>query len=616
MSDTFKQEKHFGDHFIYSYHPDRYGIREMIEEMYGTSVEILQTTSVDFQTREKGTLQDIETDLHKIFYTNIKSSDRFKKVYCRIIRDIFDQFFPDDKVMIYQSFPSIRFQFPGNTCVPPHYDSDSIGKHPVGERNFLLPITKMTGTARLFIESTPGANDAQGVDLEYGQILYFNGNKCMHHNVTNTEDYMRISFDFRVIRLSDYMNYMKQDITLTNPRDPEQTRKPVRMTIGGYYQCMFREDTEDDVLEWYAQKDMVLQTRPCFDNTEPDACLAYFKNGDPFLTEYTETQALEKELAAYIGVSHCAMTPSGTSAIIIALLAGGIQPGDDVIVPNYTMVATANAVRVLGANPVLVDVNPETYTLDLETIRSHRTQRTKAVVHVSLNNRSIGIEEIARYCKQEGLFFIEDSAQSLGCRHNGVHYGTFGDIGCFSLSSPKIITTGQGGFLVTNNTSLYKKIQSLKNFGRQQSGGEVYDSFGLNMKFTDIQAAIGRAQLLKLPERVIRMRTLFDTYYRGIRGLTHIQMLPPRDDEWIPWFVDIECKARSTLISFLSKHNVQTRVTYPSIHSLHTYNQTGEFPASQHISTNGLFLPTHFLITDAQIRYICRLLHVFDLSCA
>jgi perosamine synthetase len=569
--------------------------------------------SQDFQTREKGTLQDIETDLHKTFYKTIKSSDRFKKTYCRIIRDIFHQFFPEDSALIYQSFPSIRFQFVGNTCIPPHYDSGDIGRHPVGERNFLLPITKMTGTARLFIESTPGANDAQGVDLDYGDIFYFNGNKCMHHNVTNQEGYMRISFDFRVIRVCDYMKYMNQDITITNPRDPEKSRKPVRMTIGGYYQCMFREDSESDILQWYDQKDLILQTRPSFDDTEPEACASYFKQGDPFLTEYRETQALESELAGYIGASHCAMTPSGTSAIMIALLACGIQPGDDVIVPNYTMVATANAVRILGANPVLVDVHPSTYTLELETLRRHRTRRTKAVIHVTLNNRSIGIQDIAAYCKQEGLFLIEDAAQSLGCRYQGKHYGTFGDIGCFSLSSPKIITTGQGGFLVTNDAALYQKIHTLKNFGRREGGGEVYPYFGVNMKFTDIQAVIGRAQYKKLPDRVKRMREIFERYFAGTQRLTGIRMLPAHTDEWIPWFIDIECSQRKELGAFLSKHNVQTRITYPSIHSLPVYNVEGEFPHAEHISTNGLFLPTHFLLTNTQIEYICRLLRVFDL---
>lgn len=609
----FAERRRFGDHAVYSYDTSQYHFREFLERTYGTTIDALQATSHDFQTRDVGTLQDIETDLHKRFYTAIKSSPEFKMLYCKLVRDLFDQFFPEDTALIYQSFPSIRFQFVGNTCVPPHFDSDAIGKHPVGERNFLVPLTKMIGTARLFIESTPGANDAQGVDLEYGDLFYFNGNTCMHHNVTNTEDYMRISLDFRVIRVPDYLRYIASSVTTTNPRDPDNSRKPVRMVIGGYYQCMFRDDTLPAIHEWYAQPDMLLQTRPCFGGGEGVACASYFKTGDPFLTEYTETQALERELASFIGVSHCAMTPSGTSAIIVALLASGIQPGDEVIVPDYTMVATANAVRLIGATPVLVDVHPTLYTLELETIERHRTSRTKAVIHVSLNNRSIGLEDIVAYCKREGLILIEDAAQSLGCRKNGVHYGTFGDIGCFSLSSPKIITTGQGGFVVTNNPDTFRSIQMVRNFGRSTPGGEVYNGFGVNMKFTDIQSVIGRVQLASLPARVVRLREIYNRYANMIQGLSSIQIRPPPTDDWIPWFIDIECKHRDRLASYLAKHNVQTRVTYPSIHSLPAYNVPGEFPNASHISTTGLFLPTHFQLTDEQITFICRLLRIFDL---
>lgn len=612
---AFTRVRDIGEHTVYTYDVSRYELREFLERTYGAPIETLQSLSSDFNTRETGTLQDVESDLHKTFYRTIKSSPEFKIIYTRIIRDIFHQFFPDEPALIYQSFPSIRFQFVGNTCVPPHYDSDDIGRHPLGERNFLIPLTKMFRTTRLFIETSPGANDAQGIDLDYGDLFFFNGNRCMHHNVTNQEDYMRISFDFRVITVRDYLRYLGSEITTTNPRDPEKTRKPVRMVIGGYYQCMFRDDTEAAIHEWYTQPDLLLQTRPSFDSAEATACSSYFTSGDPFLTEYTETQALERELAAAIGVSYCAMVPSGTSAIIVALLACGIKPGDDVIVPDYTMVATANAVRLLGARPVLVDVNPSTYTLDLETIRSRRTPCTKAVIHVSLNNRSTGLDEIAAYCKQQGLFLIEDAAQSLGCKRNGVHYGTFGDIGCFSLSSPKIITTGQGGFLVTNNADIFQSIRMLKNFGRLTAGGEVYPGFGVNMKFTDIQAVIGRAQLAKLPERVRRMRTIYEEYANGICRLQTIQILPPPTDDWIPWFVDIQTPRRDDLAAFLAKHNIQTRITYPAIHSLPSHAEQSSFPHAAKISTTGLFLPTHFLLTDVQIRFICRLLRIFDLNC-
>jgi len=278
------------------------------------------------------------------------------------------------------------------------------------------------------------------------------------------------------------------------------------------------------------------------------------------------------------------------------------------------MVASANAVRVLGANPILIDVNPDTYTIDVETIRLYRTSKTRAVIHVSLNNRSSNIEQISEYCKRESLTLIEDAAQSLGCKINGVHYGLFGDVGCFSLSSPKIITTGQGGFLVTNNDDIAKKLRTFKNFGRSEGGSEVYTDFGLNMKFTDIQAVIGIAQLSKLESRVRRMREMFNRYYEKIREMKTIRILPPHSDEWIPWFIDVETKHRDQLALFLKKHMIQTRVTYPSIHTLPVYNNTEKYPNSEHISDYGLFLPTHFLLKDTDIDFICLILHIFDLN--
>ncbi len=612
----FALKREFGNHKIYTYDTNSYDFRSFLKGLYETdTLENLHLSSKEYQQfckKELEKLEDVETDIHKKFYTHIKSQDTYKKMYCSLIRDIYNHFFPEEAYVVYQSFPSIRFQFPNNIAVPPHADSDELGRHPIGEKNFLIPITKMTGTTRLFLESEPGKGDFQGVDLDYGDILFFNGNTCIHYNQSNQEDYMRVSFDFRIVLPKDYKNYiMTAPLTQTNPRDLYKERQPVKMNVGGYYQCMKKDMPLDVILKWYSVKQMILQTRPSFDTAEANACAGYFGNGDPFLTEFKETEKLEKQLAESIGVKHCFMTTSGSTAIVTALLAVGIQPGDEVIVPNYTMIATANAVRLLGAKPVLVDVDPETYTLNIEGILAHKTPKTKAVLHVSLNNRSKAIEFIAEFCRQQKLFLIEDAAQSLGCKWKGKHYGTFGDIGCFSLSSPKIITTGQGGFVVTNNDELAKKIFKIKNFGRASGGVEQYDTFGLNFKFTDIQAVIGQAQLQKLPDRVLRMAEMFDLYYDKLRGIKGLKMIPCPSDEWIPWFIDIFTQKRDELAHFLKQHNVQTRPVYPSIHSTEPYQIQGEFPVCSFVSSHGLFLPSHLLLTDEQIEFICLVIHMF-----
>jgi len=264
---------------------------------------------------------------------------------------------------------------------------------------------------------------------------------------------------------------------------------------------------------------------------------------------------------------------------------------------------------MVGANPIIIDVDPETLTITKETIEQHCTPNTKAVMHVSLNNRSKDIRGITEYCKRKNIKLIEDAAQSLGCFIDNQHYGTFGDIGCFSLSTPKIISTGQGGFLVCNDDALAANIRMIKNFGRKSGGVDIFETFGINFKYTDIQAVIGMEQMKKLPERIHRLREIFDIYYGRIGTLCN--MIPPQTDSWIPWFIDIFVENREELIDFLKKHNIQTRPTYPEINKTPMYYSEETLPISNYISTNGLFLPTHTLLTDTEIHYICDIITVF-----
>jgi perosamine synthetase len=573
----------------------------MLTCLYGVA-DLTTLVSADQSRYPPGELQDVETDLHSAFYAWIKRDPTYREAYQRLIRDVYTQFFPEDPVLFYQSFPSIRFQFPGNKSVPKHCDSDEIGRHPIGERNFLLPLTPMTGTTRLFLESHPGSGVFEGIDLAPGELLVFNGNTCVHYNEVNTESFVRVSFDFRCLRLTDYLRM--DSIASTNPRNTART--PVKMLLGGYYQCMW----SNGATPWLVMPPSILQTRPVFDESEAEAVSAYFRTGDPFLTEFAKTTEFEAALAQRVGVRHCITTPSGTSALLLALLALKVGVGDEVIVPDYTMVATMNVVKVLGATPILVDVDSETYTVSPNAVRAARTPRTKAVIHVSLNNRSTGLLDLVEYCKETELPLLEDAAQSLGCTYEGRAYGTFGCMGCFSLSSPKIITTGQGGFVVTNNDALAWTLRCMKNFGRKSGGEEQYIMFGLNFKVTDLQSVVGLAQLAKLDERIVFLRRLYDRYASHLSSCQHIKLLPPGPPGWIPWFVDIQCEERDRLKDFLAKHGVQTRVTYPVLHT-----SPGNYPNASRIASTGLFLPTHLRLTDAEVDYISLLLLIFDADC-
>ena len=578
----FSHKREFGQHKVMGFDTAKFQIKEYLEKIYET--DNLSQIHVGYE--EFNNVNDIETPLHKKFYKAIKADGEFKTMYCGLIKDIYDHFFPDEPCLIYQSFPSIRLQFPGSLAVQRHCDSDAIGSHPIGERNFLIPVTLMTKTASIYIESEPGKEDFESQDLDYGDLFYFNGNTCVHYNEPNAEDYLRISFDFRVLTHKDYFNYvMKSPIIYTRPRDENTERKPVVITIGGYYQVVFKDEPD---WKWYP-KNTIVQSRPTFEDEEKKAITDYINTGDPFYTEFRETEKLEKYIKEYMNVKHCSMVTSGTAAIICALLACGVEHGDEVIVPAYTMVATMNAVKIVGATPVLIDVSRDTWTITLDEVQKAVTQKTKAVIHVSLNNRDAGIVSIAEWCKSQSIILIEDAAQSVGCRR----YGTVGDVGCFSLSTPKIISTGQGGFTVTNNETIAKKIHMIKNFGRAVGGGEKYDMFGLNFKFTDLQAVIGLAQFKKLPERIERYKKIAAIYNAHI---------PSIQFSAFPWFVDITDEKRDELALFLKNHGIETRVCYPAL---------ADVPNAKFISENGLFLPTHMGLTDDDVVYICNLLKCY-----
>jgi perosamine synthetase len=605
----FQKKNSFGDHTVLTYDTAKFQFLEYFQSLYNTNdLETIHHLNIDQYTKEG--IHDIETELHQKFYNHIKTDNTFQDLYCRFIKEIYRELFPEESVILYQSFPSIRIQFPNNVAVPPHYDSDEIGCHPIGEKNFLLPITEMMGTKRLFLESSPGKADYQGITLDYGDLFYFNGNRCTHYNEKNLEGTIRISLDFRTILLQDYMKYIRSgQITTTNPRDPEKKRVPTKMIVGGYYQMCFRDDSLETMKMWHTQKEFLLQSQPNFNEKEAEACYEYLKGGKNFITEFKKTEELEAMIANYIHVKYCIMTTSGNMAIVLALMALNIGQGDDILVPNYTMIATINSIKMVGANPILVDIDKDTLTISKEIIEQALTPNTKGIMHVSLNNRHKNIQEIQEFCKNRNLLLIEDAAQSLGCFVGGQHFGTFGEIGCFSLSTPKIISTGQGGFLVTNNDALAQKVRMIKNFGRKSGGIDVFETFGINMKYTDIQAVIGIEQMKKLEGRVVRMREIYNLYYTHLHHFC--KMIPPTEDSWIPWFVDIFIEDRDGLMEFLKIHNIQTRTTYPEINKTPMYYSEIDFPISKWISAQGLFLPSHTLLLDSEIVHICNLIQLY-----
>ncbi len=350
---------------------------------------------------------------------------------------------------------------------------------------------------------------------------------------------------------------------------------------------------------------------PSFDEKERDALYAYMEAGG-WVTEFQKTREFEQSIASFTGAKYCSVVSNGTVSLSIALMACGITVGDEVIVPDYTMVATANAVELIGAKAVFTDIEEDSLGMDFESMRTVVSAKTKAVILVSINGRyPRDLEKIIAYCKEKHIYLIEDAAQSLGSCYQGKQLGRFGDIGSFSFSAPKIITTGQGGALITDDKALFERIKKIRDFGREKGGSDHYLVKGWNFKFTDIQAVIGLEQMKKLPDRIIRKKEMGMLYEKGLKDVKGIRLLATNYNETAPWFFDVLCERRSELILYLKEKGIGTREFYPALHAEPAYGYEGHYPITEKVAMQGLWLPSSVSVNDEQINYICHCIKTF-----
>lgn len=358
-------------------------------------------------------------------------------------------------------------------------------------------------------------------------------------------------------------------------------------------------------------KKFINQMEPWYGREEKKAILDYLDSG-AWLMEYKKTEEFEKTICDFTGAKYCSVLPNGTITLILALMALGIKEDDEVIVPDFTMIATPNAVKMTGAEPVLVDIDEDSLCLNPDLVAKAITPRTKAVFHVSINGRAGRLNELKKICQDKNIHLIEDAAQSLGSFFDGKHLGRHGLVGSFSFSVPKIITTGQGGALVTDSKNIYEKIEKLKDFGRVKAGVDKHDQIGWNFKFTDLQAVLGIAQFGKLAKRVKLKKELYGLYQKYLKGVKEVQFISTDLKNVSPWFVDVLVPDPLALQSYLKSKNIGTRVFYPVIHTQPIYKQAkGNFPVSTRITKHGLWLPSSAFLKKGEIKYICDQIRFF-----
>ncbi len=356
--------------------------------------------------------------------------------------------------------------------------------------------------------------------------------------------------------------------------------------------------------------DRINQVEPWIGEEEKKAVAEYLDGGG-WLTEFEKTREFERLIADFVGSKYASVVSNGTVSLSIALMALGINGDDEVIVPDYTQIASANSVILAGAKPVLVDIDISNHCLDLDLVKKAITPRTKAIMFVSLNGRCTDMNKLVDLASKHGLHLIEDAAESLGCRYKGKHLGTFGVIGSFSFSPSKIITTGQGGALVTDDENLYKEISSIKDFGRYQSGVDSYRIMGFNFKYTDLQAVVGIAQMKKLEWRVRRKKEMFALYRHELKDVRQVEFIDTDLEEISPWFIDVLVPEPSVLKKHLGEQGIGSRPFFPPIHSQPPYGLNDEYPNTDYVSAHGLWLPSSSFLSDEDIKRVCGEIKVF-----
>ena len=345
---------------------------------------------------------------------------------------------------------------------------------------------------------------------------------------------------------------------------------------------------------------MLRLSLPHLDDDAIAAAVAVLRSGN--LVHGAEGTAFEAELAAYMGVRHAVVVSSGTAALHLALVALGVGTGDAVLVPDFTFPATGNVVRLVGARPVLVDVDPSTYCVTPEGLEAaidafRGSERLRAVMPVHEFGQPAAIDAIVALSKRYDLAVVEDAACAIGATLHGRKLGTFGAIGCFSLHPRKTLTTGEGGVLATDDDALARRLRRLRSHGiERDAAGLHFVEAGYNLRLTDFQSALGRAQLPKLDSWVEARRALAAVYLRTLAPLAAAGQLElPKATEGHSWqtFMTVlpDGVDRAAVISELAAMGIEANLGAQCLSVLAPFEGCGGGPVASRLYRQGLALP-------------------------
>ncbi len=323
----------------------------------------------------------------------------------------------------------------------------------------------------------------------------------------------------------------------------------------------------------------------------------------------------ENKFAEYLGVKYALSCCNGTAALHLALLALGIGKGDEVIIPTLTYVATANAVRYTGAEPVLADAEPGTWNIDPDNIAALITEKTKAIVAVPLYGHPCDMNRIGELAQKHGLYVVEDAAEALGARYDGRLCGSLADISTFSFYGNKTLTTGEGGMVVTDNDDLAAKVRLLKGQGMDVQRRYWFPIVGYNYRMTNIEAAIGLAQLENIDTFIEKRRMIAKRYSEKLKDVRGIIIPVEKDYAFHScWMYTILIEddfglSRDDVMEMLLKGGVETRPVFYPMHIMPVYKDDSErFTCAVEVASRGINLPTFYELAEDDIQYIADLI--------
>lgn len=329
-------------------------------------------------------------------------------------------------------------------------------------------------------------------------------------------------------------------------------------------------------------------------------------------------EKFEREFAHYIGAQHATSVSNGTVAIHLALEALGIGPGDEVIVPTLTYIASVNTIIQTGATPVFVDSLESTWQIDPNDVEEKITTRTKAVMAVHLYGLPCDMDALKIICQKYNLLLIEDCAEAFGTLYKGRHVGTFGEIATFSFFGNKTITTGEGGMVVAKNKEILARAYHLKNQGVSQTREYWHDEVAYNYRMTNICAAIGLAQLENIDIIIKRKREIANWYKEELRNLPlrfHDEVSGTYHSYWMCSIILNESKWRDPLRHYMKTAGIETRPVFFPVHTMPHCKKLETFAVAESLSSRGINLPSFPGLTKEQVTQVCGAIKAYLIEC-